>query len=348
MADRLAQLEEETKARLSKLKAAAAANASSQSEVHELSASSQMALERQQALKDTIEKRKRARELAVPTNDNAVKLKLREYGEPICLFGEAAPERRERLREVMASNLDLDTPFEEARGAETALSRAKRAAVVPARQDEPADDKRKESFFTEGSEGLKAARLWIGRDSLGRAAQRLQVERSRIQAECADVAAHEASYRELGGRLREVQNQLSNFGDERPISFVTFAPGSSVVATGSWSALIKLWSVPDCKLLATLKGHTERISGLAWHPQACSSASPTSANLVSASCDGTARFWPLEGGKALGELQGHVGRLSRVAFHPSGRFVATAGFDTTWRLWDVERCEELLLQVRRV
>ena len=42
--------------------------------------------------------KKRARELAVPTNDNAVKLKLREYNEPITMFAEAAPERRERLR----------------------------------------------------------------------------------------------------------------------------------------------------------------------------------------------------------------------------------------------------------
>jgi len=32
----------------------------------------------------------------VPTNDNQVKLQLRDAGEPICLFGEGAPERRER------------------------------------------------------------------------------------------------------------------------------------------------------------------------------------------------------------------------------------------------------------
>ena len=41
----------------------------------------------------------------------------------------------------------------------------------------------------------------------------------------------------------------------------------------------------------------------------------------------------------------HAGRLSRVAFHPSGRYVGTTSFDTSWRLWDVESCRELLLQV---
>lgn len=42
--------------------------------------------------------------------------------------------------------------------------------------------------------------------------------------------------------------------------------------------------------------------------------------------------------------QGHEGRLGRVAFHPMGRHVATASFDETWRLWDVETCSCLLEQ----
>jgi U4/U6 small nuclear ribonucleoprotein PRP4 len=33
-----------------------------------------------------------------------------------------------------------------------------------------------------------------------------------------------------------------------------------------------------------------------------------------------------------------------VAYHPSGRYLGSASFDTTWRLWDVERGNELLLQ----
>jgi U4/U6 small nuclear ribonucleoprotein PRP4 len=33
-----------------------------------------------------------------------------------------------------------------------------------------------------------------------------------------------------------------------------------------------------------------------------------------------------------------------VAFHPSGDYVASASFDTTWRLWDVNTSKELMLQ----
>jgi U4/U6 small nuclear ribonucleoprotein PRP4 len=43
-------------------------------------------------------------------------------------------------------------------------------------------------------------------------------------------------------------------------------------------------------------------------------------------------------------MKGHQGRVCRVAFHPSGDYVASASFDTTWRLWDVNTSQELLLQ----
>jgi U4/U6 small nuclear ribonucleoprotein PRP4 len=46
----------------------------------------------------------------------------------------------------------------------------------------------------------------------------------------------------------------------------------------------------------------------------------------------------------LSVLKGHQDRVCRVAFHPSGDYIASASFDTTWRLWDVNTAKELLLQ----
>lgn len=38
----------------------------------------------------------------MPTADADIKAKLRELGEPICLFGEGPADRRERLRLLIA------------------------------------------------------------------------------------------------------------------------------------------------------------------------------------------------------------------------------------------------------
>lgn len=46
----------------------------------------------------------------------------------------------------------------------------------------------------------------------------------------------------------------------------------------------------------------------------------------------------------LATMKGHADRVCRVAFHPSGDYVASASFDTSWRLWDVATAKELLLQ----
>ena len=44
-------------------------------------------------LLDELERKKKARNLAVPTDDNRVKARLREIGEPITLFGERVRDR---------------------------------------------------------------------------------------------------------------------------------------------------------------------------------------------------------------------------------------------------------------
>lgn len=46
----------------------------------------------------------------------------------------------------------------------------------------------------------------------------------------------------------------------------------------------------------------------------------------------------------LATLKGHQDRICRTVFHPSGNYIASASFDTSWRLWDIATTKELLLQ----
>jgi len=130
----------------------------------------------------------------------------------------------------------------------------------------------------------------------------------------------------------------------------------------------KVWDIATGRLVLPLRGHIDRVFGVAFGPE----------NLLATSgADGTVRFWdtrtsqegrpPLTGfhgaaiyGMALGPagrrlatcdayhtvqlwdlttgqhetLKGHRGFVYSVAFSPNGELVATAGVDGTVRLWD--------------
>ena len=45
---------------------------------------------------------RKSKNLPIPTNDREVRMRLRELGHPICLFGEDPGDRRERLRNKIA------------------------------------------------------------------------------------------------------------------------------------------------------------------------------------------------------------------------------------------------------
>lgn len=55
-----------------------------------------------QALREEFERRRKARQVNVSTDDSEVKTSLRQLGEPICLFGEGPAERRNRLRDLLS------------------------------------------------------------------------------------------------------------------------------------------------------------------------------------------------------------------------------------------------------
>lgn len=55
-------------------------------------ASSERARQENKAVLDELERKKRARTMAVPTDDGRVRARLREIGEPITLFGERVRE----------------------------------------------------------------------------------------------------------------------------------------------------------------------------------------------------------------------------------------------------------------
>lgn len=271
--------------------------------------------------------------MAVPTDDTKVRIRLRELGEPITLFGEGPADRRDRLRELLTDlaerqEIEGDVEMEEA----------------TADAEEAEADAAQEEFYTEGSDDLLEARKAIARYSLPRAKTRV----ARLKEESTiPLRTHIKHRKAIKEKLQGFDLYGSQIAGDRPVSICRFAPDGQTVAAGNWGGGIRLLTVPNLEEKTNLKAHTDRVGGLSWFPGATlptSNVSESSVNLISGGDEGNVCLWSLDREKPLATLEGHSGRVCRVDFHPSGRYAASASYDTTWRLWDVETTAELQLQ----
>lgn len=114
------------------------------------------------------------------------------------------------------------------------------------------------------------------------------------------------------------------------------------MATGSWSGEVSIFSLPDTKQMKSYTSHIQRASSVHWHPQ--SGLEPTSVDLCSSSTDGSILLYSLNTDNPVCQLEGHELRVAAVKFHPSGRYIGTVSHDATYRLFDIETQEELVLQ----
>ena len=170
-------------------------------------------------------------------------------------------------------------------------------------------------------------------------------------------------------------------GDNRPISAVSCCQfdGLNMIVTGGWSGSIRLWDAnSDLQMLGNKNmAHEDRIMGIEFAPISMDQGQHQHQHhhqqIISSSIDLTAKLWTIK--KQVKEqnngysndhdhdniddhdnddlpytitessvFKGHQARLCKATWHPSGRYVGTTSFDHTWRLWDVETSQCLLLQ----
>ena len=270
-----------------------------------------------------IERKRKSRQIAVSVDDVEVRAHLRDLNEPMCLFGEGPADRRERLRQLL-SKLGQDA------------GRRKKEEEHGER-----DKGQTETWYHEGGEVLRQARLFIADFSVRRAHHRLTAARAEKEK---PLAQRTAVTSELFNNLRNFEICCSQVADSRPVSSCKLSPDSSLVATSSWSGSCRLWSLPQLTSVMNFRAHNCQAAGIVFHPASTISQSKSALNLASSGFDGSVYLWSLADEEPLASLEGHFQRVSRLAFHPSGRFLATACYDKSWRLWDIESQEEILFQ----
>lgn len=334
-------------------------------EVLHLTAASQMQLQKHRAVLLDLEAKKLAATIDVPTLPDHVRAALRELGEPVRLFGENLANVRDRLR------------------MELARRRVEAGAAIKGDEEggmvkEEYDEEEEITKYTRASPALVEARQEIARFSLQRAAARLEKERSlrstAIKRKRFSDTKKDSSALELERldqeciktykALRQMTLEGSQYGDSRALSCICSknVGGGPLVATGSWTGTLHLWdgSSPILNRVGErTQCHEDRIMGIAMETL---SENTDSAMICTTSIDLTAKLWkaqkididmtgddddketvPTWTVTEQAHLKGHAARLCRAAFHPMKKHVATTSFDHSWRLWDIEANQEMLL-----
>ena len=270
----------------------------------------------------------------MPTDDAKVRTKLRGLGEPITLFGEGPGDRRDRLRELLTTQAELEAD-------DDGIGDVPMGGMP---QDTGQQQEQEEEFYTEGIQELLEARLAIAKYSIPRARSRIAAQKVESTIPLRTHIKHRKAIKE---RLQGFELFGSQIAGDRPVSVSRFAPNGEIIAAGNWGGSIKLLDVPNLTEQRSLRGHRDRVGGISWHPEATlpgSSIASSAVNFASSGGEGNLHLWSLEQDTPLATLSGHTGRVCRTEFHPSGSFLASASYDTTWRLWDVATTTELLLQ----
>lgn len=109
------------------------------------------------------------------------------------------------------------------------------------------------------------------------------------------------------------------------VNEVAFSPDDRLLASASWDGVIKVWSMPERRLLRTLTGHSDEVYSVAF--------SPDGARLVSCSLDRTIKLWDTTYWDEVFTLRGHRAGVVKVVFSPNGRHIASGSIDFTARLW---------------
>ncbi|QLQ78633.1 hypothetical protein HG537_0A08810 [Torulaspora globosa] len=260
----------------------------------------------------------------VPTEDIEVRRLLGLLGEAECRTGEDEHARRGRLIELLVSNKSYMETFEDLM--------LKRPSVAEGNEIE--ED---EEFYTPASRQLIEARKFLVGFSVCNARKRLQREtQSAIEF---DMKREIKERRSQAQRLKSLALAGSQVAAARPVSHVRLSPDDRYAAISSWDGSVKTVSTKCLEVVSVVeRAHCGKAGEVDWNA--------TGDLLATGGEDGLLKLFSAAAGNLRPTivLEGHERRIAGTKFHPSGKYVATGSFDKTWRLWDIQTRQELLLQ----
>ncbi|SAM08931.1 hypothetical protein [Absidia glauca] len=263
------------------------------------------------------DRRKRAREIAVPTDDGRVRQRLREEAE-----SESESEEEE--------DEEFFTPGSQ--------------ALLEARQwittySLPRAKRRLEKQQLETQ--IPLTQMKVGRRELSQKLKEYtgwssQVADERPVSQCAfspDSKLLVTGSWSGGCKVWSVPDcklvtTLAGHADR--VGGVAFHPESTLsldksvanFATSGAEGSVKLWSLDSASPLATMEGHVGRVARIGYHPSG-------------RGLDAIGRLWDLRTGRSAMALQGHIKDIIGLDWSPNGYHLASASADNSVKIWDI-------------
>jgi WD40 repeat protein len=124
--------------------------------------------------------------------------------------------------------------------------------------------------------------------------------------------------------------------EHRYVFAAVYSPDMTLIATGGCRCTgpephefsVKIWDAKTGKPVATLKGHTNDVSCLAW--------TKDGETLISGSWDHSIRTWNTTNWEQTAFLDKHTDFVYAIAISLNGRILASASRDNTARLWNLD------------
>lgn len=108
---------------------------------------------------------------------------------------------------------------------------------------------------------------------------------------------------------------------------LAFTADGDVLSTGGFDGSLATWQLPAGDPVATSDGHEQSVN--------CGTHA-TTGELVTGSTDGNLGRWSLPDLSASGMHMSHTGTVAGLAAHPDAPQVASASYDATVQVWDLE------------
>jgi WD40 repeat protein len=106
-----------------------------------------------------------------------------------------------------------------------------------------------------------------------------------------------------------------------------------IFASGAADGLIKIWRFGSLQSLSTLKGHSQAVHTIDFHPQ--------ENFIASGGSDRTIKLWRLDNGKLMRNFVAHQDAVLSVKISPDGQLLASGSQDGTVKIWHLNSGELL-------